>query len=174
MSLQKFIKEWEHCFSNEFCDRAIQTFKDGVPTIYDTPGYKFNQISVNACNIDLAYEFCNNISELAEEYFIDLGLNEFIPEFGFEQVRIKEYNTDSEFKVHVDAIDKDTAKRFLVFILYLDDNEGGGTEFPTLNTLVSCNKGKLVCFPSTWQYPHAGLKPIKKSKYIMMTYLNYI
>ena len=45
--------------------------------------------------------------------------------YGFEAIRMKKYmpNNIDEFKEHVDVGDYASARRFLVFFLYLDDNE---------------------------------------------------
>ena len=39
---------------------------------------------------------------------------------------------------------------------------------------VDCIKGRLLMFPPTWNYLHAGLQPVKKSKYIVGSYLHYL
>ena len=58
------------------------------------------------------------------------------------------------------------AIRFLVFFLYLDDNEGGSTIFPNHGIKSECKKGSVLMFPPLWPWLHAGEKPIDKSKYI--------
>ena len=85
-------------------------------------------------------------------------------------------NDEDEFKVHVDVVRSmgDSAKRFLVFILYLNDvEEGGHTYFPKTNIYVKPRAGRLLVFPPFWTHPHAGLKPVSGPKYVMMSYLHY-
>jgi hypothetical protein len=83
-------------------------------------------------------------------------------------------NDKDEFKNHVDVQDHASARRFLALFLYLDDNEAGQTTFDDMGITVDCIKGRLLMFPPTWNYLHAGLKPVKKSKYIVGSYLHYL
>jgi len=92
-----------------------------------------------------------------------------------EQMRFKKYepNDLDEFKEHVDVGNYETARRFLVFFLYLNDNEEGWTSFSNYDMKVQPKTGKLLMFPPTWTYLHAGHKPIKTPKYILGSYLHY-
>ena len=56
----------------------------------------------------------------------------------YRHVNIHKYevNDKDEFKEHVDVMDYASAKRFLVMFLYLNDNEGGLTEFPEYDTMI--------------------------------------
>jgi hypothetical protein len=96
--------------------------------------------------------------------------------FGFEQIRFKKYevNNVDEFQEHVDVMDYASAKRFLVFFLYLKDNEGGHTSFPEYKMKVQPKTGRLLMFPPMWNYKHIGHKPIQQPKYIVGSYLHYI
>ena len=96
--------------------------------------------------------------------------------FGFEQIRFKKYevNNADEFKEHVDVMDYASAKRFLVFFLYLKDNKGGHTSFPEYDLKVEPKAGRLLMFPPLWTYKHIGHKPIEEPKYIIGSYLHYV
>ena len=101
----------------------------------------------------------------------------FPSEYGFEEFRIKRYNTDEDsFGPHVDVGDLNSSRRFLAFLFYLnDDFEGGTTVFKTPDThIIKPTVGEVLMFPPTWQYPHEG-RPVKSgTKYIMSTYLHYV
>ena len=77
----------------------------------------------------------------------------------------------------VDVNNLEGAKRFLIFMVYLnDDFEGGETEFPIFGDKVKPKKGRLLMFPPFWTYLHRGNPPLKPggyAKYLLMTYLNY-
>ena len=94
----------------------------------------------------------------------------------WEPIRIKRYlpNDHDEFRPHVDVKRKETSTRFLVFFIYLSDNEEGKTTFPQLDKYAECKKGSMLIFPPMWPWLHAGTKPIKEPKYIMQTYLHYV
>ena len=113
-----------------------------------------------------------------ERYMQDCEISsKMFPEhFAFEQFRMKRYlpNEVDEFCDHVDVGDIDSAKRFLVFFLYLDDNEGGATDFPQFNISVKPEIGKMLMFPPMWTHLHAGRKATEKPKYIIGSYLHYV
>ena len=51
---------------------------------------------------------------------------------------------------------------------------GGETNFPRLDYAVQPKCGRILVFPATWQYRHAGLKPQSDKKYIVGSYLHYL
>ena len=117
--------------------------------------------------------------DVVKDYKKDLpDYVEWFPDrFYFEELRVKKYEpgTEDQFGLHVDVQDHATAKRYLAFLVYLnDDFKGGETDFPYNNLTVKPKTGTVLVFPPTWQYPHRGL-PVKSgnAKYIMSTYLHY-
>ena len=113
------------------------------------------------------------IDKYAEEFKITHNWPE---KFGWEHIRMKKYevNNRDEFKEHVDVMDYASAKRFLVFFLYLDDNEKEHTTFPQSNISVQPKAGRMLMFPPMWTHLHAGTKPVDKPKYIIGSYLHYV
>ena len=76
------------------------------------------------------------------------------------------------FGIHVDTTSKMTYNRLLAFILYLNDvEEGGETEFMTLNRLVKPETGKVLCFPCNFMFPHKGNIPLSNDKYIVTAFV---
>ena len=71
-------------------------------------------------------------------------------------------------------MDYASAKRFLVFFLYLKDNKEGYTSFPEYDLKVKPKAGRLLMFPPLWTYKHIGHKPIEVPKYIIGSYLHYV
>ena len=96
--------------------------------------------------------------------------------FSLEPLRLKRYLPDGtdQFGNHVDVNNHESARRFLVFFLYLDDNEKGSTSFPQHNIISECQKCSCLLFPPMWPWLHAGEKPIDKPKYIVGSYLHYV
>ena len=79
------------------------------------------------------------------------------------------------FLDHVDVGSLDSAMRFLVLFVYLNDvEEGGETEFPELDLTVTPKCGTMLLFPSTWTYLHRGNTPISNDKYLLGSYLHYV
>ena len=89
-------------------------------------------------------------------------------------IRTDSHENVDEFKKHVDVTDYNSARRFLAFFIYLNDNKGGQTFFPDYKIKINPVAGKLLMFPPLWTHLHSGLKPIKNPKYIVGSYLHYV
>lgn len=89
------------------------------------------------------------------------------------------YRSSSDhFSDHVDVVDKETCKRFLSFLVYLNTTDGGETEFFTSisgsgNIKIQPVAGTVVVFPPLWTYPHKAHPTNSGEKYILSTYLQY-
>jgi hypothetical protein len=178
MNLQDFIRVYDNVVSPEICQKIIGEFDNHADRVekHDTDLYKFNQLNLNNTPEleGLANAYIGSLVPYYEDYFKSLNMRQYVEFSGYEHVRVKKYlkNSDDEFKAHVDVADKTTAVRYLVSILYLNDNNGV-TEFPHLGMAVLPRAGRLVVFPPTWMFPHSGNKPTDNDKYIMMTCLHY-
>jgi hypothetical protein len=67
---------------------------------------------------------------------------------------------------HCDATG-DTVNRHLVFLLYLNDVPGGGTEFFGSKYICEAKKGKVLMFPANFCYPHRSQISMTHEKYIL-------
>lgn len=116
------------------------------------------------------------------KYANDLEIGSVWPtKHTFESPRIKRYlpNDQDQFGTHVDVNNYENSKRFLVFFIYLDDNEAGQTIISPggkehYRRISYCKRGNMLIFPPLWPWPHSGEKPIKKPKYIIGSYLHYV
>jgi hypothetical protein len=80
---------------------------------------------------------------------------------------IGEYVYHNDFAIH----ENKESVRVLTFLWYLNTiEEGGETEFWG-NYTIKPEKGKLLLFPATWNYPHSGKMPISSDKYIITGWL---
>ena len=61
----------------------------------------------------------------------------------------------------------DTVNRHLVFLLYLNDVPGGGTEFLGHKYICEAKKGKVLMFPANFCYPHRSQISKTHEKYIL-------
>lgn len=99
-------------------------------------------------------------------------------DFKLEPIRMKRYlpNSDDGFGEHVDVSDYATARRFLVFFIYLNDEfEGGETSFSQFKIKVKPKQGSLIMFPPMWNWLHQA-HPVKgkQPKYIIGSYMHYV
>lgn len=178
MQLKDFIKTYDNFLDSDSCDMLMSAFEKSRPhhvEKHDTELYKFEQLNLNRSGMSkMALNILQGISPFFDTYFTELGVSDYIGVQSFEEVRIKKYykNSDYQFKTHIDVSDAPTSKRYVVAIVYLNDNDGV-TSFPQLDCSITPKKGSVVIFPPNWQYLHAGGIPTDHDKYILMTYLNF-
>jgi hypothetical protein len=180
LKLTDYIKTYDNVFTDDFCQTLIKVFEHNIDDNvqeYRTDLYNFDQLELNqvpgldgVCN-----QMYSRLIPYYEKYFDELKLNEYIDIQSMEALRIKKYKKQStqQFKTHVDVTDYATARRYCIAILYLNDSNGS-TIFPQLDVEVKPKPGRIVMFPPTWMFPHAGLPSTNKDKYIMMTSLHYV
>lgn len=179
----KFIAVYDDVVSEEFCDQIVAMFEDSEHQQEDITleGHRhFTQVTLQ--KHDDWTPFSDYLQPIffdqIHQYCVDCNVTDkmFPEQFAFEMFRMKRYlsNGLDEFNDHVDVGNYDTARRFLVFFLYLSDSEGGETEFPQWDISVKPKKGRMLMFPPLWTHLHAGRKPINNPKYIIGSYLHYV
>lgn len=178
MNLSDLIRVYPSIVARASCLDVIRAFEENFPKTsisrYETDLYRFDQANVNQVWPELANDFAGFVAGLAKGYFAEIGVKDFIGVQSFEEVRIKKYlKGQGEFRPHIDVDDLASAKRYLIAMLYLNDNNGV-TTFPNLNIQITPKAGDIVMFPPMWMFPHAGTMPTDTDKYIMMTSLTYV
>jgi len=179
--MNNYIQIYKNVIEDGYCDKLVEKF-ESTPKQWETHEQgpmSFAQINLNMnkeWNADV-YQLSKVYTSYLEKYKKDCAVTkEMWPElYSFEQVRLKRYlpNDKDQFGPHVDSVSADSALRFLVFFIYLDDNDRGETSFPQLGLGSPCKKGSLLMFPPLWPWLHAGAKPINKPKYMVGSYLHY-
>ena len=181
--MNDYIRVYEDVISKDFCKQLIAMFEES-PQYHEEislDGHRsFQQITLQQ-HTELR-PFGNALQEVFNQYINrymdDCNIsNKMFPEqFAFEAFRLKRYlpNDVDEFDDHVDVGNHSSARRFLVFFLYLNDNEGGHTDFPQFDISVQPAVGRILMFPPMWTHLHAGTKPVNKPKYIIGSYLHYV
>jgi hypothetical protein len=206
MALNHYTKVYDNFLSDNVCDQYVKYFEETMvkdrAEVIDTSicygkevGAAGQPICGN-CNcqrmnpmgfdrfIPLNKIALNQFLEIVDRYRkdVDLHKSQWPVNHGYEEFRMKRFlvsdgGPDSEqFKDHVDVTSHEGGKRFLIMMVYLnDDFEGGETVFPILGDTIKPKKGRLLLFPPTWNYLHHGNPPLKPgyAKYFLMTYLNY-
>ena len=181
--MKKYIKVYDNVLPENQCNALMEKFEinkdQHVST--DLNGHRhFTEININQHKDweTMAMFLYQTFKPYVERYKKDCNIKEkqWPEKYGWEQIRFKRYlpNDKDEFKEHVDVGDYDSARRFLVFFLYLNDNFAGQTSFSEYDKVVQPKAGRLLMFPPTWTYLHTGHKPITTSKYIIGSYLHYV
>tara|TARA_B110000902_G_C13934831_1_gene447396 strand:+ start:40 stop:633 length:594 start_codon:yes stop_codon:yes gene_type:complete len=190
--MNNYIQIYKNVISDEYCDELVKKFElnsdqhkindfrqgENIPNEGST---SFTSLNLN----ENSYKWIDDITKISEVYIkylkqykkdCDIKKSMWPSKCNFEEFRMKRYlpNDTDQFKAHVDVNNYNYARRFLVFFIYLNDNERGETNFPQLELASPCKKGSLIIFPPLWPWLHAGMKPINKPKYIMGSYLHYV
>jgi hypothetical protein len=181
VNFNKYIKIYDNAVSLDFCKNLIDKYKKNKNLIHfrNEQSFIFDEINISqsASFFQEEYAFLwKTFERYIERYKEDCKIQKYqFPEkYGFEEFRIKHYQAgEGRFLPHVDAGSKIACSRFLVFLLYLDSGESGGTSFIDENITSKRIAGRLLIFPPTWTFPHAGLIPSKTDKYIVGSYLQY-
>ena len=206
MALSHYIRTYDNFLSDNVCDQYVRYFEEtmvkDIAEVIDTSICYGKEIGAAGqpicgnCNCQrmnpMGFDRFTHANKLTlarfrhvvEQYKTDVNLHHFQwpKEFGYEEFRIKRFlvsdgGPDAEqFKEHSDEFSHESAKRFLIMMVYLnDDFEGGETVFPTFDDTIKAKKGSLVIFPPLWTYLHRGNPPLKPgyAKYFLMTYLSY-
>ena len=191
--MDDYIKIYDNVIDADSCKMIIEKFEDSHEhflTVHDEDGdekISFKQIvlvdhkewgSVQTGMLEMFQDYIIH-------YKIDCNIvtKQWPETYGYEAIRIKRYldNDYDRFDPHVDVLNYETARRFLTFFIYLNDvEEGGETQFMNLHKpgtyipyMIQPKRGRLLMFPPTWQYYHAGLKPISGMKYLINSYCHY-
>ena len=182
--INNYIRAYDDVVSSDFCDELIKKFEDnpqhqeklskGLMSLTHMELMRPDTELFNEDIMHLVDKFQGCIKTYKSECNIEPVM--WPEKYGFESFRMKRYLPDGtdQFGPHVDAKNIETCKRFLVFFLYLDDNDGGSTTFPQMGISSECKKGSLLMFPPLWPWLHAGEKPLNKPKYIVGSYLKYV
>ena len=168
------IKYYDSVFTPKQCKDLIKIFdknKEAHQAI-NTPLMKFNQYNFtsNEMTTPLHQEMVEGFMSLGRKYFSDVEAR-ILPNIGgFEEVRIKKYVEGGDFIEQIDVMNYASSRRIVGFLLYLNDCDGI-TTFANHDITIEPKTGRVLVFPPTWEYPHAGHKS-STDKYIMSTYLH--
>lgn len=175
--------EIQGSLTNEFCEEIIKKFEEDDRK---TPGKTVGGFNPDTKNsTDLSISNFNDWDEVTQK--LDEALNKGVKEydkfleekFDYDQFKYSETTNGISYQIqrsgfykyHQDAlVDKLLGRiRVLTYIWYLNTPEQGGeTDF--VYKKVKAEQGKLVLFPATWDYIHAGLPTPKK--YIVTGWLH--
>ena len=175
-TVEDFIKVYDNIFDEDYCQELIDYFNNGEPTFRNSDNKpRFYEFGLQPEMMELMIW---RVAPFLDKYVKSVGCEKWLPEkFCWEFGRVKKYNknTEDQFAPHVYVGDRQSAKRFLAFLIYLNDvEEGGETNFVGINKKLKPKRGRGMIFPPLWMVPHQGKPTISEDKYIFSTYLNYI
>ena len=192
--MDNFIQVYDDVIDEDSCQMLIDKFESSEDQYEEVRQAERDEaIAFKQINLVTHHEDWKSVSAGAMEMFQDYIMTyihdcKIMPKqwpttYGYEALRIKRYenNDYDRFDPHVDVMNYETARRFLAFFVYLNDvDEGGETVFLSINRpgtyipiKIKPKVGRLLMFPPTWQYYHAGLKPVSGKKYLLSSYCHY-
>ena len=181
--MDRWIRTYPKIFDKKECDGLIEYFEAAIDHHEETrmPGHRqfweLNLMDHGGKN-EMNLELYNRFHSIMDRYKIETKLHhkQWPEKYSWEALRMKKYERDSSFFLdHVDVGDYESARRFLVFFVYLNDVAvGGETEFVSLDLKVTPEYGKVLVFPATWEFIHRGNAPVGQDKYILGSYLHYV
>ena len=157
-TVEDFIKVYDNIFDEDYCQELIDYFNNGEPIFRNSDNKpRFYEFGFKPEMMELMIW---RVAPFLDKYVKSVGCEKWLPEkFCWEFARVKKYNknTEDQFAPHVDVGDRQSAKRFLAFLIYLNDvEEGGETNFVGINKKLKPKRGR-----GTVSYTHLTL-PTKR------------
>ena len=189
--MNQWIGIFDNYISAEMCQDAIKFFKKNheFNKVYDRFSTE-NKISHHmkkdlSKNIEPEHIFADkeNLKPLFLNF--DLALKRYIDTIGIKDdfsplhyTNIKLQQTVPTGGYHIWHCEwggggtQEIFRRFLTYIIYLNDIEDGGeTEFLHQSVRVKPKTGRIVIWPAGFPYYHRGNPPLKEEKYIITSWI---
>ena len=115
------------------------------------------------------------VKQYVDKFYYDCGANGLGP-LGFsEWSNVQEYPIGGGYPaIHCERDRLEYCHRALVWMLYLTDTPGGGTEFPHQGITTACIKGDVILWPSDMTHMHRGVVSDTHEKMIFTGWIDFI
>ena len=178
-TLEDWIAIYDNAIPDDFCDKCIALFEDlnttkGAYTEYWRRCIEYSKMDSSFLWEELRLLIKTNIHKYRNEH--NCGVLNCANIVEAPNMYRYDVNPDQPniFNTHSDNWNFPTSSRQLSVIIYLNDvSEGGSTNFVDLNVQVTPKKGRMLIFPSFFNYMHKGEAPISNSKYIIVTWIHF-
>lgn len=123
---------------------------------------------------DLISKFRHKLQFEIDNYVEKYEVLENMPKFVIEGYNMQKYEPGEGFyQWHCERGNISTLPRMLVFMVYLNDLDDGGTEFMYQNHIEKAEAGKLLIWPTDWTHYHRGQISNSKTKYILTGWYSF-
>lgn len=183
VNLSDFIYIQEKSIDNEICDFLINFFEENSgysePSAETKTGYIKTELDFSAFRTiseeinDIQKQLVQIVHAHRDVYY-EIFEPELFPEsHAFEHFKIQKFepNDEEHFYTSVDIKDYSSARRYLSFTWFLNENQAGQYEF--LDLFVQPERGKVIIHPPFWMFPTKKFVPVKEPQYTLKTYLHY-
>jgi len=177
--LNDFIQIHKNSIDSDTCEFLIELFEQNPEYCNNEIGELYSHFNLTEVrdlseNVNKIHnDLIRSVQNYRDEYYEQYDKRIFPETHAFEKFKIEKFipNDLNESETIVDVQDYTSARRFLCFMWYLNDNEAGQDEF--LDLFIQPEKGKLVIYPSLWLFPHRKVPPVNEPQYVLKTYLHY-
>jgi prolyl 4-hydroxylase len=182
-NLTDFIQVWDDSLDEKTCQFLINFYEQNSEyTDLKTEieyGYNYSELNLTEFrNVstevnEIQKQLIHKVYEHRDEYY-ELIHSEVFPEsHAFEYFKIQKFEVDNQnhYFTKVDIKEYDSARRFLAFTWFLNDNTSGQYEF--LDLFVQPQIGRVMVYPPFWMFPKKKNIPVNESQYVLTTYLHY-
>lgn len=167
--LSDFISVYDNNITTEECESLIYFFEE----LQDNNELILTDVFTLSEEISTLHQkLIQNVVNIRDEYYNFFCKRIFPETHAFEKFKISKVEPTEETNLDatLDVFDYSSARRFLSFTWYLNNNNGS-TEF--LDLEITPSPGKLIVYPPFWMFPHKDNHSTELPKYIMTTYLHY-
>lgn len=180
------LKVFNNHLDSEFCKHLIYKFESDKRVKPGSTGYGYDKEMKDSLDLHIHYktmpDWRNEVNYLHKQ--LHASLKEYLELHYFPYAKGLYNPYDSGFQIqkssegqkhsydwHSDECydilnDKEIGYRIVTFLWYLNTVEAGGETVFYDGTKITPESGKLILFPSTWDYNHKGCSPILGDKYI--------
>ena len=203
MATDNYIQVFDHALPSDFCKKMIGMFDremtkvlclgykkywnvEGESEVTNLKQQSLDPVKFNNKDWNIMMEYLMSKATDNQVKYIErlkgLGLDEYCKHsesFIYENIlyprtftfpQIQKTSVGEKFDWHIDYY---SDNRLCTFIYYLNDvEEGGSTEFRN-DKVIEAKEGRLVVFPSGWNYIHRGTTVLAGSKYVLTCYSVY-
>lgn len=178
-TLADWIAVYDGAIPDEVCDQWIKYFDD--PNLVKGCHKESWRRCIEFANVDSTHLW-GNLKDLIKQNYIryrtehSSGVLNFSNTLEAPNMYRYDVNLDAPnyFNNHADNWNMPTATRQVSVIIYLNDvAEGGETTFVDLDVKVAPKKGRILFFPSFYNYIHRGDPPTSNSKYIIVSWIHF-
>jgi hypothetical protein len=189
-----FIEVYPNIVSKEFCEDLMNHFdyvesqtsltvKRNTQTVKDTQFF-FGDTSAKEDDIfelrglhrrfsDEFFQACKKASEMYVQKYDGLKT---IGRHTIYDLKVQKTRPGEGFTAwHFESAGAPVSRRFLTYMLYLNDiEEGGTTDFLYQQKTFKPTQGTMVVWPAGFTHMHRGNKPLKENKYIITTWMEFV
>ena len=178
-ALEDHVRVYDDAFPVSLAD-GLRDLVDKTPTGKHDAAWRRCIEFMRVEDTPLWQDFRSAISLAFLQYRADVGATyELARVTRIESTNIFRYDVQADpdaahhFAVHHDAWDAPSATRTVSVIAYLNNvDEGGETDFPRLGLAIPPRRGRVLIFPSSYLFTHAGQPPRSQGKYVAVTWLH--